>query len=72
MKKLPLVLYVLFIAANVLATMKGTVGFQYDGNVNGSSNRDRLTQETSTRFGGYTENNTYDSAGNPTTFRPRR
>ncbi len=50
-------------------SMNGTVGFQYDGNVNGSSNRDRLTQETSSRFGGYTENNAYDSAGNPTTYR---
>ena len=55
MKKLPLVFFGLFIAVKALAKMSGTVGYQYDRNVNGSSNRDRLTQETSSRFGGFCE-----------------
>lgn len=42
--------------------MSGTIGFSYDS-------LDRLTQETSSRFSGYTENNVFDAFGNPTTFR---
>ncbi|MBS1708233.1 MAG: hypothetical protein JSS65_05865 [Armatimonadetes bacterium] len=44
------------------AVQSGTTTFTYDS-------KDRLTQESSTRFktGGYTDNFAYDSAGNPTT-----
>jgi RHS repeat-associated protein len=42
--------------------MDGTINFSYD-------TKDRLTSEVSTRYGGYTENQVYDGAGNPTTFR---
>lgn len=31
--------------------------------------KDQLTQESSTRFGGYTNGFVYDNAGNPTTFK---
>ncbi|MEG4917668.1 RHS repeat-associated core domain-containing protein [Microcoleus sp. B7-D4] len=41
--------------------MTGNVQFAYD-------TKDRLTSEVSTRYGGYTEVNAYDNAGNPTTF----
>ncbi len=40
----------------------GTVSYGYDS-------KDQLTQETSTRNGGYTQNQVFDPAGNPTTFR---
>jgi len=42
--------------------LNGTIGYTYDSN-------DQLTQETSTRNGGFTDNFTYDSAGNPTSFK---
>ncbi|MBL8049358.1 MAG: AHH domain-containing protein [Chthonomonas sp.] len=54
----------------------GPQGAQFIGNTtysrqadSGAILKDRLTQETSTRFGGFTENNAYDNADNPTTFR---
>jgi RHS repeat-associated protein len=40
----------------------GTTSFTYDS-------KDQLTQEASTRAGGYTSNFVYDSAGNATTFK---
>lgn len=43
-------------------SLDGTTGYSYD-------TKDQLTQETSTRSGGFTDNFTYDSAGNPTSFR---
>ena len=39
----------------------GTTNYQYDI-------KDQLTQESSTRLGGYTNAFVYDSAGNPTTY----
>jgi RHS repeat-associated protein len=42
--------------------LNGTTGFTYDS-------KNQLTQETSTRNGGFTDNFTYDSAGNPTSFK---
>lgn len=47
---------------DVVPDMDGSVNFSYDS-------KDRLTQEVSTRYGGYTESQAYDNAGNPTTFR---
>ncbi|MFN8220707.1 MAG: hypothetical protein U0S12_11340 [Fimbriimonadales bacterium] len=44
------------------SNFNGSIGYSYD-------TKDRLTLETSTRFSGYTENNVWDLAGNPTTFR---
>jgi RHS repeat-associated protein len=43
-------------------SLNGATGYTYD-------NTDQLTQEASTRNGGFTDNFAYDSAGNPTTFR---
>jgi RHS repeat-associated protein len=43
-------------------SLNGTTGFAYDS-------KDQITQETSTRNGGFTDNFTYDSAGNPTSFK---
>ncbi len=40
----------------------GTVSYGYDS-------KDQLTQETSTRNGGYSQNQVFDPAGNPTTLR---
>jgi RHS repeat-associated protein len=42
--------------------LDGTTGYTYDS-------KDQLTQETSTRNGGLTDNFAYDSAGNPTSFK---
>lgn len=43
-------------------SLSGTTGYSYDS-------KDQLTQETSTRNAGFTNNFGYDSAGNPTTFK---
>jgi RHS repeat-associated protein len=43
-------------------SLSGTTGYTYDS-------RDQITQETSTRNGGFTDNFVYDSAGNATTFK---
>jgi RHS repeat-associated protein len=43
-------------------SLNGTTGYTYD-------TKDQVTQETSTRNGGFTDNFGYDSAGNPTTFK---
>jgi len=43
-------------------SLSGTTGYSYDS-------KDQITQETSTRHGGLTDNFGYDSAGNPTTFK---
>ena len=43
-------------------TLSGTTGYTYDS-------KNQLTQETSTRNGGFTDNFNYDSAGNPTSFK---
>jgi len=45
-----------------LTSYGGTTIWQYNS-------KDQLTQEQTTRFGGYTDNFAYDSASNPTTFR---
>jgi RHS repeat-associated protein len=42
--------------------LNGTVGYSYDS-------KNQLTEETSTRNGGFTDSFAYDSAGNPTTFK---
>ena len=42
--------------------LSGITGYTYD-------TKDQLTRETSTRNGGFTDNYTYDSAGNPTSFK---
>ncbi|HEX6716318.1 MAG TPA: Ig-like domain-containing protein [Pyrinomonadaceae bacterium] len=42
-------------------SLNGSTGYTYDA-------KNQLTQETSTRNGGFTDNFAYDSAGNPTTF----
>jgi RHS repeat-associated protein len=42
--------------------LSGTTGYSYDS-------KDQITQETSTRNGGFTDNFGYDSAGNPTSFK---
>jgi RHS repeat-associated protein len=42
--------------------LNGTTGYTYD-------TKDQLTQETTTRNSGFTDNFAYDSAGNPTTFK---
>jgi len=42
--------------------LSGTIGYSYDS-------KDQITQETSTRNGGFTDNFGYDSAGNPTSFK---
>ena len=55
----------LYDAANNRATLTandGTTTYSYDS-------KDELTQEHSTRAGGYTDSFAYDLAGNPTTFR---
>ena len=44
------------------ASFSGTTNYVHDTKV-------QLTQESSTRGGGYTNNNAYDAAGNPTTFK---
>ena len=43
-------------------SLNGTTGYAYDS-------KNQLTQEASTRNGGFTDNFAYDSAGNPTTFK---
>jgi YD repeat-containing protein len=43
-------------------SLDGTMGYSYDS-------KDQITQETSTRNGGFTDNFGYDSAGNPTSFK---
>src|SRR5206468_7351020 len=43
-------------------SLSGTTAYSYD-------NKDQITQETSTRNGGFTDNFSYDSAGNPTSFK---
>src|SRR5437867_805698 len=43
-------------------SLSGTTGYTYDS-------KDQITQETSTRNGGFTDNFAYDSAGNSTTFK---
>jgi len=43
-------------------SFNGTTGYSYDS-------KDQITQETSTRNSGWTDNFAYDSAGNPTTFK---
>jgi RHS repeat-associated protein len=43
-------------------SLSGTTGYTYDS-------KNQLTQETSTRNGGFTDNFGYDSAGNPTNFK---
>jgi RHS repeat-associated protein len=45
-----------------VTSLSGTTGYSYDS-------KNRLTQESSTRNGGFTDNFAYDSAGNPTTFK---
>ena len=48
----------------------GTTTFTYDaGSTDPTQQRSQLTQESSTRVGGYTSNFGYDAAGNPTTLR---
>ena len=42
-------------------SLSGTTGYAYDS-------KGQITQETSTRNGGFTDNFGYDSAGNPTNF----
>jgi RHS repeat-associated protein len=42
--------------------LNGTTGYTYD-------TKNQLTQETTTRNSGFTDNFDYDSAGNPTTFK---
>jgi RHS repeat-associated protein len=43
-------------------SLNGTTGYAYD-------TKDQVTQETSTRNSGFTDNFGYDSAGNPTSFK---
>jgi RHS repeat-associated protein len=43
-------------------SLNGATSYSYDS-------KDQITQESSTRSGGFTDNFGYDSAGNPTTFR---
>jgi RHS repeat-associated protein len=43
-------------------SLSGTTVYSYDS-------KDQITQETSTRNGGFTDNFGYDSAGDPTTFK---
>jgi RHS repeat-associated protein len=43
-------------------SLNGTTGYSYDS-------KNQITQETSTRNGGFTDGFGYDSAGNPTTFK---
>ncbi|HEY3039307.1 MAG TPA: RHS repeat-associated core domain-containing protein [Pyrinomonadaceae bacterium] len=43
-------------------SLNGVTGYSYD-------TKDQITQETSTRNGGFTDNFGYDSAGNPTSFK---
>jgi RHS repeat-associated protein len=52
------------VTANIPAatSLSGTTGYSYDS-------KDQITQETSTRNGGFTDNFGYDSAGNPTSFK---
>ena len=47
------------------SSQSGTTTFGFDA-------QDRLTGESSTRFGGYSQANAYDSAGNATTFKGTR
>ncbi len=47
---------------NAASAYSGTTSYTYDST-------GQLTQETSTRLGGYTNNYAYDAAGNATTFR---
>jgi len=46
----------------VATTLSGTTSYQYDS-------RNQITQEASTRNGGFSDSFGYDSAGNPTTFK---
>jgi len=52
------------IAASIPGTtaLSGTTAYEY-------AEKDQLTQESSTRNGGFTDNFGYDSAGNPTSFK---
>jgi RHS repeat-associated protein len=52
------------VTANVpgATSLSGTTGYFYDS-------KDQITQEASTRNGGFTDNFGYDSAGNPTNFK---
>jgi RHS repeat-associated protein len=52
------------VTANIpgATSLIGTTGYSYDS-------KDQITQETSTRNGGFTDNFVYDSAGNPTSFK---
>jgi RHS repeat-associated protein len=52
------------VTANIpgMTSLSGTTGYSYDS-------KDQITQETSTRNGGFTDNFGYDSAGNPTSFK---
>jgi RHS repeat-associated protein len=52
------------VTANIpgATSLSGTTGYAYDS-------KDQITQETSTRNGGFTDNFGYDSAGNPTSFK---
>jgi RHS repeat-associated protein len=43
-------------------SLDGTTGFSYDS-------KNQITQETSTRNGGFTDNFVYDPSGNPTSFK---
>jgi RHS repeat-associated protein len=43
-------------------SLSGVTGYTYDS-------KDQITQETSTRNGGFTDNFGYDAAGNPTNFK---
>jgi RHS repeat-associated protein len=43
-------------------SLDGTTGYSYDS-------KNQITQETSTRNGGFTDNFSYDSAGNPISFK---
>lgn len=52
------------VTANIPSTtsLSGITGYPYDS-------KNQITQETSTRNGGFTDNFAYDSAGNPTSFK---
>jgi RHS repeat-associated protein len=45
-----------------VTALNGNTSYQYD-------TKNQITQETSTRNGGFTDNFAYDTAGNPTTFK---
>jgi len=52
------------VTANIpgATSLSGTTGYSYDS-------KGQITQETSTRNGGFTDNFAYDTAGNPTSFK---